>query len=120
MVSLSPHERQTNASQFSSPTTTKAHREPRIAFDNHRRVQDQEVESGSELTAEDAEQDIVEEDEDEDASLDDELAPLLPIFESSHLGMFQVMSYNKLLNRCRCSTCLQPHPRNPSPRCAKM
>ena len=96
MLSLSPHERQANASQFSSPTTTKAHRKPRIAFNDNRHVREREEESGTELTADDEEQNFDEEDENE-ASLDDELAPLLPIFESSHLGISQVISHNKSL-----------------------
>ena len=96
MLSLFPHERRISVSQFSSPTTTKARRKPRIAFDDHNRhTRDEEEDSGSELTAEDEHQDDDDEedveDEDEEASLDDELAPLLPIFESSHLGLHQTI-----------------------------
>ena len=107
MFSFFPKERRirrAQGSQFSSTSTTKERRKPRIVFDNTRRVTgDTHDDDASRVESEDGEQE--DEDEDED-SQSDEMAPLLPIFEASRLGLCNC-PIGIVTNRCRCFTCLQ-------------
>ena len=94
MFSFFPKERRirrTQGSQFSSPSITKERQKPRIVFDDTRRVTgDAHDNDASQSESEDGEQEDEVEDED---SQNDEMTPLLPIFEAPRLGLPTTPTY---------------------------